>query len=83
MQPVSLAAAPRMLNAGLHKSITARGEARALRGEAGALRGEAGALRGQDRGPRGEDVLLYTYKGEHRISSLIANKVARWNGDDV
>ncbi|XP_046870236.1 EF-hand calcium-binding domain-containing protein 7 [Hypomesus transpacificus] len=74
VQPVSLDAAPRMLNAGLHKSITARGEARALRGEAGALRGEAGALRGQDRGPRGEDVLLYTYKGEHRISSLIANK---------
>ncbi|XP_062308926.1 EF-hand calcium-binding domain-containing protein 7 isoform X2 [Osmerus eperlanus] len=88
VQPVSLDTGPRMLSAGLQKSITARGEARALRGEAGALRGEAGAIRGeagairgeagairgQDRGLRGEDVLLYTYKGEHRISSLIANK---------
>lgn len=32
-------------------------------------KGAAKALRGQD------NVFLYTYRGEHRISSLIANKV--------
>ena len=33
--------------------------------------GEARALRGHD------NVLVYTYRGEHRISSLVANKVER------
>lgn len=32
-------------------------------------KGAAKALRGQD------NVFIYTYRGEHRISSLIANKV--------
>ncbi|KAM6962886.1 EF-hand calcium-binding domain-containing protein 7 [Aplochiton taeniatus] len=54
VQPVSLEAGPRMLNVALEKSITARGEARALRGQ--------------------DNILMYTHKGEHRISSLISNK---------
>jgi hypothetical protein len=33
--------------------------------------GEARALRGHD------NVLVYTYRGDHRISSLVANKVER------
>lgn len=54
VQVVSLDTGPRMLSGALQKSITARGEVRALRGQ--------------------DNVLLYTYRGEHRISSLIANK---------
>ncbi|KAJ8277911.1 hypothetical protein GJAV_G00081580 [Gymnothorax javanicus] len=54
VQPISLESSTKVLNTALHRSVTSKGEAKAIRGH--------------------DNVIIYTYKSQARISSVIANK---------
>ncbi|XP_072294088.1 EF-hand calcium-binding domain-containing protein 7 [Eucyclogobius newberryi] len=54
LHPICLDSAAKLLHQAVHKSITAKAQAKPLRGT--------------------DNVFIHTYKGDHRISSLITNK---------